>query len=196
MRLHPRNADKYMFEQGVADGQLGRRKESILVLKRHLTRYPYNFYANARLANDHSFLGEDGDARREPAEVDKAVALTPNSASSYMALALRLDSLGKPAEALAAIDTSVRLDPQKSNFCVCYLRFRGFADTLPGRWQEAIADFRPFIARYPDDVWAHACQVQSFRRIRVSLAAAQSALRLSNRNNLATGKTIAKTADG
>jgi adenylate cyclase len=156
MRLDPRNADKYMFEQGVAYGQLSRWKESILVLKRHLTLYPYNFYANAWLANDYGFLGDDGDARTEAAKVDKTVALTPNSASGYMALALALDSLGKPAEALAAIDTSIRLDPQKSNFCVCHLRFRGFAHTLLGRWQEAIADFKPFVVRYPDDVWAHA----------------------------------------
>jgi adenylate cyclase len=194
MRLDPRNADKYMFEQGVAYGQLGRWKESILVLKRHLARYPYNFYANAWLANDYSFLGEDGGARTEAAKVDKAVALTPNSAPSYMALALTLDSLGKPSEALAAIDTSIRLDPQKSNFCVCHLRFRGFAHTLLGRWREAIADFKPYVARYPDDAWAHAYLAVDYIELKQDGPARAEVARALELNPQFTVDTIFPTA--
>ena len=55
-----------------------------------------------------------------------------------------------------AVDTAIRLDPRKSDFCVCHLRFRGDAYTLLGRWQEAIAAFKRHLTRFPHDFWAHA----------------------------------------
>jgi tetratricopeptide (TPR) repeat protein len=75
-----------------------------------------------------------------------------------LALAFTLNDLGKPAEALVAVDTAIRLDPQNSadlyNSNFSYQRGRAY--TLLGRWQEAIAAIKPYLARYPDDFWAHA----------------------------------------
>lgn len=55
-----------------------------------------------------------------------------------------------------AVDTAIRLDPRKHDFCVCHLWFRGVAYTLLGRWQEAIVAFKPHLARFQHNFWAHA----------------------------------------
>jgi adenylate cyclase len=155
IRLDPRNADNYGWEQGYAYMELGRWKDSIPALKRGLTRFP-NIYSHAFLANDYSFLGDEDAARAQVAEVERAVALTPNSSAGYVPLSWALDSLGKPAEALVAVDNAIRLDPRKRDFCVCHLWFRGVAYTLLGHWQEAIAAFKPHLARFQHNFWAHA----------------------------------------
>ena len=155
IRLDPQNADNYGFEQGYAYMELGRWKDSIPALKRGLTRFP-NIYSHAFLANDYSFLGDEDAARAQVAEVERTVALTPNSFAGYVPLSWALDSLGKPAEALVAVDTAIRLDPRKHDFCVCHLWFRGVAYTLLGRWQEAIVAFKPHLARFQHNFWAHA----------------------------------------
>jgi tetratricopeptide (TPR) repeat protein len=151
MRLDPRNADNYMSEQGAADTELGRYKESILALKRYLARYPQAIWAHAFLARDYSQLGDDDPARAEAAEVERAVARTPKSAAGYVVLAFTLNWLGKPAEALVAVDTAIRLDSREFDYL-----FQGYAYTLLGRWQEATAALKPSLARYPDDFWTHA----------------------------------------
>jgi tetratricopeptide (TPR) repeat protein len=153
IRLDPRNADKYMADQGFADLSLGRYKEAILALKDFLARYPDAIWAHAWLARADSQLGDDGGARAEAAEVERAVALTPNSAAGYDALAFTLNWLGKPAEALVAVDKAIRLDPKNS---VNYVYERGRAYTLLGRWQEAIPIIKPVLARNPYNFWAHA----------------------------------------
>jgi predicted Zn-dependent protease len=151
IRLEPRNPDLYLLWQGWAYTELGRWKESIPALKRFLS--PQMFFVHAWLANDYSSLGDDDAARAEAAEVERVVALTPNSAAGYIPLAWALNSLWKPAEALVAVDSSIRLDHRK---CVCHLRFRGIAYTQLGQWQEAIAAFKPYLARFQHDFWAHA----------------------------------------
>jgi adenylate cyclase len=153
MRLDPRNADNYIFYQGWAYTELGRWKESISDLKRSLARYPNFPWTHAWLANDYSSLGDDDDAQAEAAEVERAVALSPNSAPGYIPLAWALNSLWKPAEALVAVDTMIRLDQRK---CVCHLRFRGIAYNQLGKWQESIAAFKPYLASFQHDFWAHA----------------------------------------
>ncbi len=155
IRLDPRNADNYVGEQGIAYMELGRWKDSIPALKRGLTRFP-NIYFHAFLANDYSFLGDEDAARAEVAEVERIVALTPNSSFGYVPLSWALNSMGKPAEALVAVNTAIRLDPRKRDFCVCHLRFRGVAYTLLGRWQEAIDAFKRHLTHFPHNFWAHA----------------------------------------
>jgi tetratricopeptide (TPR) repeat protein len=59
----------------------------------------------------------------------------------------------KRTEALVAVDTAIRLDPRKRDD---YLGVQGFALTLFGRSEEAIAAFKPYLARYPDNFWVHA----------------------------------------
>jgi adenylate cyclase len=155
-RLDPRNVDNYIFAQGYAYMELGWWKESIPALKQYLTRFPNDIYAKAFLANDYSFLGDGDAASAELAAVERIVALTPKAADGYVPLSWALNSIGKPAEALVAVDTAIRLDPLKQNFCVCHLRFRGVAYTLLGRWQEAIDAFKRHLSHFPHNFWAHA----------------------------------------
>jgi adenylate cyclase len=151
MRLDPRNADNYVGDVGIADTYLGRYKEAILPLQRSLARYPESIWTHAWLARDYSQLGDDDPAQAEAAEVERAVARTPDSAASHVALAFTLNWLGKPAEALVAVDTAIRLDPRDSDYL-----FQGYAYTLLGRWREAAAMLKPYLARYPNDFWTHA----------------------------------------
>jgi hypothetical protein len=65
-------------------------------------------HLQAPLANDYSFLGDQDAATAEVAEVEHVVALTPESADGYAPLSWALNSLGKPAEALVAVDTAIR----------------------------------------------------------------------------------------
>jgi adenylate cyclase len=155
-RLDPRNVDNYIEAQGWAYMELGWWKDSIPALKQTLTRFPYDIYAIAFLVVDHSFLGDGDDARAEVATLERIVALTPNSPDGYVPLSWAQNSLGKPAEALVAVNTAIRLDPRKRDFCVCHLRFQGVAYTLLGRWQEAIDAFRRHLTHFPDNYWAHA----------------------------------------
>lgn len=111
------------------------------------------FFFKALLANDYSSVGDDDAARAETAVVERVVALSPNSALVYIPLAWALNSVWKPAEALAAVDNSIRLDPRK---CVCHLRFRGIAYTQSEQWQKSIDAFKPYLAGFPHDFWAHA----------------------------------------
>jgi tetratricopeptide (TPR) repeat protein len=152
MRLDPRDPE-YLFQQGRAYSLLGRWKESILALKPYLGRHPDHLWAHAFIANDYSSLGDDDAARAEAAEVERAVALSPNSSIGYAALAQALNNLGKPAEALVAVDKAFRLDPRNRD---SYLHAQGLAYTLLGRWQEATTALKPYLALYHDDFWAHA----------------------------------------
>jgi adenylate cyclase len=140
-----------MGEIGSAETSLGRYNEAVLPLKRSLAHFPESIWYHAWLARDYSQLGDDDPAQAEAAEVERAVARTPDSASGYAAQAFALNWLGKPAEALVAIDTAIRLDPRDSDYL-----FQGYSYTLLGRWQEAIAALKSSLARYPDDFWTHA----------------------------------------
>jgi tetratricopeptide (TPR) repeat protein len=112
MRLDPLNRDTCLWEQGWAYSLLGRRKEAIPALKRDLVRYPNQFMAHSFLGSDYSFLGDEDGARAEAAAVQRAIAASPNTPFGYVALANVLNSLGKPAEALVAVDKAMRLDPR------------------------------------------------------------------------------------
>jgi predicted Zn-dependent protease len=53
-----------------------------------------------------------------------------------------------------AADNAKRLDPGDPDFIDVYQQGRAY--TLLGRWEEAIPAIKPFLARHPDDCWAHA----------------------------------------
>jgi tetratricopeptide (TPR) repeat protein len=108
------------------------------------TVYPW---AHATMADDYVALGEMDAARTEAAEVQRMVQRDP-TADGYEALAETLNDLGKPAEALAVLEKARRLTPNRVN----YLCIQGDSYTRLGRWQEAIAALKGFLARYPDQV--------------------------------------------
>jgi adenylate cyclase len=69
MRLDPQNREGYLFEEGWSYTQMGRYKEAIPILRRHLARYPDNLAAHSVLVVDYTELGREDEARAEAAEV-------------------------------------------------------------------------------------------------------------------------------
>ena len=156
MRLDPRNPDKYLMDQAFAYYLLGRWKEAIPVWKSILVRFPDNIWAHAFLAGAYSNIDDADGARAETAAIERAIALSPNSALGYMALAQGLGAQGRPAEALIAADKAVRLDPRNGdNLPPIYLMYEGWAYTLLGRWDEAITAIKRHLIRSPNNFWAH-----------------------------------------
>jgi tetratricopeptide (TPR) repeat protein len=156
MRLDPRKGDRYLFDRGCAYTLLGRRKEAIPDFKRYLVLHPDHFMSHAFLGNNYSFLGDEDDARTEAAAVERAIAANPNHPLGY-ALADLLNSLGKPAEALLVVDKVTRVDAHgRVDFPEWSWYEQGSAFTLLGRPEEAILAFKRYLARYPDNFWAHA----------------------------------------
>lgn len=97
-------------------------------------------------------MGDDDGAQAEAAEVERLVATDPNSAVGYWARATVLNSLGKPADALVAVDKAMRLDPRNRDK---YLFDQGRAYSFLGRPQEAIPVLKRYIAEHPS-FWANA----------------------------------------
>ena len=153
IRLHPRNRDNYLFQQGWAYAALGRREEAIAALRQSLVRFPDHVWAHAWLADTYSLQGNAEGARVETEAVEQIIALSPKSPLGYIPLAWAMNSLWKPAQALAAVDSSILYDPRK---CVCHLRFRGIAYTQLGQWQDSVTAFKPYLNRFHYDFWAHA----------------------------------------
>jgi adenylate cyclase len=182
MRLDPLNSDTYLYEQGWAYSLLRRWKDAIPALKRDLVRYPDMFMAHSFLGSDYSFLGDEDGARAEAAAVERAVAASPNSPAAYVALADLLNSLGRPAEALVAVDKAIRLDPRsRANYW--YSWYQGSAFTLLGRPKEATPALKRYLARYPDSFWAHAYLTVDYMELGQEMQArveAAEALRLDS----------------
>lgn len=65
----------------------------------------------------------------------RAVAVAPGSAQAHLDLALVLAMSGQPADASAAVDTALRLDPRPSPDAMLYAGVVRFHD---GRYQEAV----------------------------------------------------------
>ena len=86
------------------------------------------------------------------AEMERAIALDPNEAEGYAALAEALSRVGRPEEALG----------WPSRRCACkpliaddHLDSVGAAYYLAGRPEEAIAPLKQYLTRYPNILGAH-----------------------------------------
>ncbi len=86
------------------------------------------------------------------AEGERAIALDPNNADSYVWQANALNLAGRPEEALRAVEQAMRLNPHYSPF---YLLQLGFAYRRTGRYAEAIAILKETISRNPNLIPAH-----------------------------------------
>jgi TolB-like protein/predicted Zn-dependent protease len=86
-------------------------------------------------------------------EAERAIAVGPNSPEGYWALGENLNAQGKPVEALAALETAMRLDPRNT---FTHLALKGQAQLELGQWREAITALRGSLGRYPDNLWSHA----------------------------------------
>jgi tetratricopeptide (TPR) repeat protein len=109
----------------------------------------HSAFFNSLLGSDYSFLGDDDRARAEAAAVERAIAASPNSHTAYVALAELLNSLGKPAEALVALDKAKRLDPRSRDNYSWYSWDQGLALTLLGRPKEASPALKRYWLAFP-----------------------------------------------
>ena len=153
MRLNPRNTDYYLLDQGWAYSLLGRWKEAIVAFA-FLTRYPDLILGHTLLASDYSALGKGEAARSETAQVESAIGRSPNSPVGYSMLALALNAQGRPAEALVAVKKAISLNPQPDPDL--YIGQQGNAYLLLRRDEEATPAIKTYLARHPNDFWAHA----------------------------------------
>ena len=85
------------------------------------------------------------------AEAERAVALDPNDADSYIALAGTLSFSGRPDEALPMVDRAMRLNP---HYPPVYLYELGLAYFGKNRFEEAALSLEKATALNPDDRWS------------------------------------------
>jgi TolB-like protein/Tfp pilus assembly protein PilF len=85
-------------------------------------------------------------------EGERAIALNPNNADSYVRQAEVLNWAGRPEEALRVLAQAMRLNPR---YPPLYLMQLGWAYRLTGRYAEAIATMKELISRSPNFMSAH-----------------------------------------
>jgi TolB-like protein/class 3 adenylate cyclase/Flp pilus assembly protein TadD len=85
------------------------------------------------------------------AEAQRAIAIDPNDADGYVALAGALSFAGRPAEALDAVEKAMRLNP---HFPSSYAYQRGLALFGLNRLDEATASLKRAVELNPDDYWS------------------------------------------
>ena len=107
------------------------------------------------LVLEYGALGQMDAARREAAQVERAVARDPNSPYGIAFLAMVMNCTGRPAPALAAAENAMRLYPSSDPFPPYPLCEQGRAYTQLGRWEEAVRALDGCLARYPDEVAPH-----------------------------------------
>ncbi|MGE4089203.1 MAG: tetratricopeptide repeat protein [Candidatus Binatia bacterium] len=86
------------------------------------------------------------------AEGERAIALDPNYADSYVGQAQVLNIAGRPEEALQSVEQAMRLNPRCPYW---YLYELGWAYRINGRYAEAIATLKEVIRRDPNFIAAH-----------------------------------------
>jgi adenylate cyclase len=89
---------------------------------------------------------------RAIAECQKAVWLDPNNATAYTFYGVVMNSVGRPDEAIHALETAVRIDPFSTSF---QLRTLGFAYSLRGMHEKAVTTCRKAVTKSPHDLLSH-----------------------------------------
>jgi TolB-like protein len=85
------------------------------------------------------------------AEAERAIALDPNDADSYIALASALSLAGQPSKARQLIDRAMRLNPY---YPPSYLYHLGLAQFSMEQFDQAAATLERATALNPDDRWS------------------------------------------
>jgi TolB-like protein/Flp pilus assembly protein TadD len=86
------------------------------------------------------------------AEAQRAIALDPNDAESYVALAAALSLSGQADEALDSVERAMRLNP---HYPAYYLYQFGLARFVTGEFDEAAMSLEKATALNPDDRWSY-----------------------------------------
>jgi adenylate cyclase len=92
-------------------------------------------------------------------EAERAIALDPNETGAYSTLGLALIFSGRPQEAFAPIEKSIRINPFAPPI---YFKRLGLAYRDTGRYEEAIAQFKKVLDRSPDDINTHLCLTTTY----------------------------------
>jgi len=104
----------------------------------------------------HALLGNVYRIRQQfdlaASELDKAIALNPNDAESHANRGIQLNYLGQTDEAIQAIQTAQRFDP---NMLPRHFMHLGLAYYLKGRYADSIRILEHSIGRYPREVFLH-----------------------------------------
>jgi tetratricopeptide (TPR) repeat protein len=104
----------------------------------------------------HSLLGQVYALKQQYdqniAEGERAIALDPNNADSYVWQAEALDLAGRPEEALRMAEQALRLNPRYPSW---YLFGLGWAYRMTGRYAEAVATLQELISRSPNFLYGH-----------------------------------------
>ncbi len=86
------------------------------------------------------------------AEGDRAIALNPNNAESYMGQAHVLCFAGRPEEAIKMVAQAIRLNPRYQPWYAFQL---GWAYRMAGRYAEAVAVMKEVLSRSPNNMAAY-----------------------------------------
>ncbi len=86
------------------------------------------------------------------AEMERTIALDPNGANGYAALAETLSRVGRPEEAAGMAEQALRHKPFVADG---HLNSVGAAYSLAGRLEKAIAPLKQYLSRYPNILSAH-----------------------------------------
>jgi tetratricopeptide (TPR) repeat protein len=92
-------------------------------------------------------------------EGERAIALDPNNANSYVVQAEVLMLAGRPEDALRAVEQAMRLNPR---YPPVYLNELGLAYNFIGRYAEAVATLQEAIRRNPNFLAAHSNLAYSY----------------------------------
>jgi tetratricopeptide (TPR) repeat protein len=133
----------------------------------------------------------------EPAitEMERAIALDPNSAESYAGLADALSRVGRPEDAVGMVKQALRRKPSVADQ---HLNSVGSAYYLAGRTEEAIAPLKQYLTRYPNFLGAHltlAAVYGELGREAEAQAEAAEALRINPKFSLEVHKERASIKD-
>ena len=96
------------------------------------------------------------------AELEKAIALSPNDADQLVGLGYILNFTGRPEEAIGLVKKAMRLNPMYPAY---YLWELGHAYYLMGRYEEAIETLKRVLDRNSDFMPAHALLAASYSEI-------------------------------
>jgi tetratricopeptide (TPR) repeat protein len=93
-----------------------------------------------------------GHYEKSIADAQRAIALDPNSASGYFALAMDQGFALKPEDAIKSANKAMRLDPRNRDL---YLSVVAWSYSHMGRYAEAVSLIKQSLARYPNSFGDH-----------------------------------------
>jgi adenylate cyclase len=128
------------------------------------------------------------------ADGERAVAINPNYATGYQALADTLIIYGKPEAAISAAQKALRLDPGGKNL---HLMSVGIAYVLMGRYEDAVPILKESVRAYPHIMVTHISLIQAYvglGREEDARAAAAEIMRMSPQFTVASVPVVRDAA--